>query len=266
MHFKKYLYKTKSIIIKLITHQHNLLTFIKINFKKYLTISYFKNLFLRIYKKYHQECMSYYVESKKDNNINNNNPKIIGILLTWNNLLFFKYALQQALEFCDEVLIVEGCHFQKYPKRSTDGTFEYIKNLLPHPKLRLFDFNFTGRNDIVQLKIRIALLKYSKYCKPGNWIIQWDDDNFFFEENLIKITKIIKNTNYDTLVFKERRFIFNFRFNTFTNQRGQLNRGGGQIDRITEGAFFKGVLKKNTHPRLYYKYGMKYNNILYSEI
>jgi hypothetical protein len=193
-------------------------------------------------------------------------PKIIGIFLTWNNLEFFKSSLEQALEFCDEVLLVEGCHYEKYPKRSTDGTVNYLQRMKSHPKLRIFDFNFTDRNDIVQLKIRTSILKYSKFCTPGNWIIQWDDDNFFFEEDLKKIKEIIKYTKYDTLVFKERRFIFNFRFNTFTNQRGTLNRGGGQIDRITEGAFFKGVLKKHTHPRLFYKNGVKYNNIYYSDI
>ena len=99
-----------------------------------------------------------------------NDIKIIGILLTWNNLSFLKYSLQQALEFCDEVLLVEGSHFKKYQKRSTEGTVEFLQTMKNHPKLRVFDYYIEGRNDVVQLKIRTLILRYSKYCKPGNWV------------------------------------------------------------------------------------------------
>lgn len=238
-------------------------------------ISYLKKIIKKFNDKRHIELIRYSVKDNeyyKQNEINqkslgkkNEDPKIVCVFLTWNNLEFFKFSIQQALEFCDEVLLVEGSHFKKYPKRSTDGTVEYIKEIIGHPKLRVFHFNFEGRNDVVQLKIRVSILKYAKYATPGNWIIQWDDDNFFFEDDLIRLKKLIKTTKYDTIVFKERRFIYNFRFSTFTNKKGLLHRGGGQIDRIREGTYFKGRLNYQTHPRLYYKNGLKYNNILYMD-
>jgi len=66
--------------------------------------------------------------------------KIIGSMFTWNNLEFFKCALKQALEFCDEVVLSEGCHSHQYPMRSTDGTCEYIETIKNHPKIRFVEF------------------------------------------------------------------------------------------------------------------------------
>lgn len=190
--------------------------------------------------------------------------KILGLILTWNNLPFLKCCLEQALDFCDEVIIAEGCHYKKYPKRSTDGSNEYIEEMEDHPKLKVIDFEQNNRNDIVQLKLRMKAIKISDYFKPGNWIIQWDDDDFFFKEDLKKLKLIMEKTKYDTLVFNERRFIYNFRFNCFKNRaKGRLNIGGIQIDRITSGARYKAKIGKKTHPRLFYKDGTHYNKIKY---
>lgn len=230
-------------------------------------ISQLNRILSKIKKKYNSKAIIFHVDEEDEfqssDHQKHKDPKIIGIFLTWNNIEWFKYAIKQALEFCDEVLLVEGCHFNKYPRRSTDGTVEFLNTIKNHKKLRIFNFNITDRNDVVQLKIRTSLLKYSNYCKPGNWIIQWDDDNFFFEEDLRKIKSLIRTTDFDTILFRERRFIFNFKFNTFSAKKPVFNRGGGQIDRITPGAYFKGIIEQQTHPRLYYKDGTKYNRIIY---
>ncbi len=190
--------------------------------------------------------------------------KILGLILTWNNLSFFKCSLEQALDFCDEVIIAEGCHYKKYAKRSTDGTAEYLEKFKDHPKLKILDFEQNDRNDIVQLKLRMKAIKISSYFKSGNWVIQWDDDDFFFKKDLSKIRVIMEKTKYDTLVFNERRFIYNFRFNCFKKRaKGRMNIGGIQIDRITSGAKFKALIGKKTHPRLFYKDGKKYDRIKY---
>ncbi len=74
--------------------------------------------------------------------------KILGVLFTWNNLPFFKRSIEQALNFCDEVILAEGCHFKKYPKISTDGTSAFIQEIKDHPKLKIIDFEQNDRNDI----------------------------------------------------------------------------------------------------------------------
>lgn len=179
--------------------------------------------------------------------------KILGVLLTWNNVNFFKYAIQQMLDFCDEVVLIEGCHFKQYPKRSSDGTYEYIKTLR-HPKLKIIpDFKRTSdRYDKVQLELRKNHSEGSKYWQPGNWIIQWDDDTFFFNDDLPKIRKILEFTDKDTVMFRERRFAYNFRFSLLAPK----NRVGGiKCQRITDGCGYKSGIS-----HLHYKDGSKYIN------
>jgi len=145
--------------------------------------------------------------------------KIIGIILTWNNFEFFKCVLTQALSFCDEVIVAEGCHLKKFPIHSTDGTYEYIQ-FIKDPKLVIIDINKFNRkinNKILQCQIRQTSLQQSKYWDDGNWIIQWDDDTLFFEKDLSVIKQIMKTTDADILKFRERRFAFNFRFNLLSD-------------------------------------------------
>lgn len=140
--------------------------------------------------------------------------KIIGLMLTWNNLEFFRCALGQALDFCDELILVEGCHSQKFPKRSTDGTCEFIESIKGLPKLLVADFAHKyDKYDKTQLLIRRDYPKMSRYYKPGNWIFHWDDDFFLFENDLAKLKDIMQSTKRDSLNFRCRHFFFNFRFN-----------------------------------------------------
>lgn len=139
--------------------------------------------------------------------------KIIGIMLTWNNLMFFECSLQQALDFCDEVWVVEGCHSKTYPWRSTDGTYEYLKSF-KHPKLRFIDGErIDGRYDEVQCFLRSKIPRKSRYWKPGNWVFQLDDDLFFFDADLIKIREAMKTCKAPALEFNMRYFIYNFKLN-----------------------------------------------------
>lgn len=160
--------------------------------------------------------------------------KIIGLMLTWNNLEFFKCAFEQGLEFCDEVIIVDGSHSSQYPKSSTDGTVTFINSIRNRPRVHVMDFNQGGRYDYVQKAIRYTYPMKSQYYKPGNWVFHWDDDNFFFNKDLPEIKYAMKHSKEDSLDFSARRFIFNFRFNC-------LNRAGTCSYRITDGLRLMGV-------------------------
>lgn len=165
--------------------------------------------------------------------------KIVAVMITWNNLEFFKRALAQALDFCDEVLLAEGCHTRKYPERSTDGTCEYIQMIKGHPKLKVFEFDrnkFGSLFKRIQWLTRQALIDRADLFAPGNWYTSWDDDMFFFDGDLHRLRRIMEMTEYDTLSFRERRFIYNFKFNTMGNGRWYFHR-------ITEGCRFKPLMK-----------------------
>lgn len=160
--------------------------------------------------------------------------KIIGVMLTWNNLDFFKCAFRQAWEFCDELILIEGCHMRRYPKHSTDGTCAYIETIKAYPKLRIADFDYRGIYKSTQRHIRMEYPKTSRYYEPGNWIFHWDDDLFFFDKDLPKIKHVMKHSKENSLEFDSRYFIFNFRFNC-------VRPSGVYCYRITDGLKLTGV-------------------------
>jgi len=179
--------------------------------------------------------------------------KIIGMIPTWNQLNWLRYSLSQALDFCDEVILVEGCHSRQYPKRSTDGTYEYIKDF-GHPRLKVFDFEQDGSYQNVQRRLRHHMPHKSQYWKPGNWILYWDDDAFFFDADLKRLKKTMLSTKHDTIVFRERYFIYNFRF-SLISEKVRIWPHGPHWNRITDGCYLRGVRN------LYYKDKRRYDDI-----
>lgn len=161
--------------------------------------------------------------------------RIIGLMLTWNNLEFLRCALGQALGFCDELILVEGCHSQRYPKHSSDGTCAYIETVKTHPKLRIADFDYKGRYDHTQRYIREECPKMSRYYELGNWVFQWDDDFFFMEEDLPKLRTAIETTKCDSVGYSHRNFIYNFRFNSIGKTSPNIYRivGGMRLSGIS---------------------------------
>lgn len=172
--------------------------------------------------------------------------KIIGLMLTWNNLEFFRCAVTQALAFCDELILVEGCHSMHYSQRSDDGTVMFIQSLREHPKLKIMNFIRGDRYDYVQRYIRQEYPKKSQYYEPGNWVFHWDDDIFFLNNDLQKIRQAMETTGRDSLGIDTRHFFYNFRFNIRQNDTGWAFR-------IKEGSYLKGV---SAH---HYKDGSPYN-------
>ncbi len=186
--------------------------------------------------------------------------KILGAIATWNNLEFFRPSLLQALELCDEVIVAEGCHSKQYPPYSTDGTKEFLATF-QHPKLQILNIDIPkfqeryGRYDFVQWKIREQIKDSSEIWQPGNWIMDLDDDIFWLDKDLEKIRKILETTSYDRVGFKQRKFTYNFRFNSWVEK-------DNPISRITEGCFYTPIAslcyKNGTR---YIKYEKKFNDI-----
>jgi len=184
--------------------------------------------------------------------------KILGAIVTWDNLEFLKLSLKQALDFCDEVIVAEGCHSRWFPRHSTDGTIEYL-NSLKHPKLKVLNIDYKKnglegkRYHIVQCKIFNHINNSFENWQPGNWIVQWDDDIFWFNEDLEKIRIILETTSYDKIRFKQRKFIYNFRFNS-------LATGGIPFDRITDGCYYTPIANlRYKDGTLYSKYEKQFD-------
>jgi len=182
--------------------------------------------------------------------------RILGRMITWNNLEFFKYALKQALSFCDEVVLIEGCHSGNYPRHSTDGTVEYIKSF-HHPKLKVIKPDWEGltKKHWEYWKVQCALcnLTLNAFNLQGNddWIMGWPDDQFYFNKDLERIRDILKRSQGDRVWYNCRKFIYNFRFNVMEHKA----KGAMSINRITAGCFYKPI------HHLCYKNGKYYSQV-----
>jgi len=183
--------------------------------------------------------------------------KIIGRILTWNNFEFFKYVLKQALDFCDEVVLVEGCHSRNYPRHSTDGTVEYLKSF-HHPKLKILEPDWDELTKkhwqywMIQCALSNLTIKSFDLWNHDGWIMGWPDDQFYFDEDLKKIRNALKITTGDRVWFTGRRFIYNFRFNILEQAHKHATM---KISRITPGCFYTPI------HHLCYKDGRRYNQV-----
>lgn len=186
--------------------------------------------------------------------------KILATMLTWNNLEFFKCALTQALDHCDEVIVIEGCHSKKFPQRSTDGTVEYLASI-KHPKLKILDIDYKKegmegqRYDRVQCKLWNIANESFKLWEPGNWLVRWDDDLFWLDEDFKKVKKILETIEQDRVNFSARYFIYNFRINF-------LKFTGIRFDRITPGCYYTPIAKLHYKDGKEYKYSIPFPKIV----
>ncbi len=138
-------------------------------------------------------------------------PKIGGIISVYQEADYLPYALEQAREFCDYIIIAEGCHSDNHPTRSTDGTIEFLER---QPEEVIYAENVEGwRYDFFQMGIWSMLT--DRVVEEGcDWFRYWDVDMFWLNDDLKEIKKKIETTNKDCLIFPERRFIYNWRMNT----------------------------------------------------
>lgn len=123
--------------------------------------------------------------------------KIVAGIQIYEEEDFIKPTLLSLLQFCDKIVVVEGCWentlSQTNSKRSRDRTIDFIKDIIkyhdPDKKIELHFFN--GKN---QFEHRIHILKLSLKHNP-TWYLQGDGDEIFHEKHIPKLLEIMKTTN-----------------------------------------------------------------------
>jgi len=137
--------------------------------------------------------------------------KIGGFVMVWNEIEYLKPMLEQAQEFCDYIVVAEGCHMPNKEPRSTDGTVEYLEQ---------FDFDTIEVHNKENLRYdyyqcQILNTAYDMMIEEGcEWIRDFDADMVFKNSDLELIKNKMKNTTKNCLTFNERRFFGNFKWNT----------------------------------------------------
>lgn len=116
----------------------------------------------------------------------------------WNDMDWLKASLEY-IDYWkpDKLYLCEGCFDKKYPARSTDGTYEYLKEwrknrdnvwIVENPQLKDYFSN--------QVSVCNLILQLSK-IEAGDWILRIDCDHFMFKNHVDQYKKLMETTNFD---------------------------------------------------------------------
>ena len=127
--------------------------------------------------------------------------KIVAGIQVYEEEDFIKPTLLSLLQFCDKIIIVEGCwestFSQTHSKRSRDKTNEIIKDVMKkydsENRIELHYFN--GLN---QKEHRLHILNLCFEHNPI-WYLQGDGDEIFHEKEIPKLVELMKTTEKNAI-------------------------------------------------------------------
>lgn len=130
-------------------------------------------------------------------------------MTAWSAEPFIEAAIQQAIEYCDEVIIAVGAH-HKNLYRFKDNTW----NICNKYKNKITLMKSLTKNNHPNSKgsTMKKMLDDTNNNKEGNWIWFLDADEFYFEEDVNRIKQIITEDNYSQIELPERFFLINMNY------------------------------------------------------
>lgn len=131
--------------------------------------------------------------------------KIIGLLTGWGVEDWIRPAIKQALEFCDEIMVIVAPYapkLKKFEDRTYDICKEYPIRLLNYEPLPL---------DISRQRCKIVntMLRKSKLFALDNWVWLFDSDEFYLDSGYAEIKDVIKSDEYDRVLAESKFFMIN---------------------------------------------------------
>jgi len=132
--------------------------------------------------------------------------KIMGFLKVWGAEDWIRSALDQALEFCDKVMVVVSA-FNPRLRRFEDDTYQICRE---YRDVELLDFHST-KNTVGESASEVYnyMLERSNLCIPGNWVWILDVDEFYTETAFGAIRVAIESNKYDYIRVEEKFFLIN---------------------------------------------------------
>jgi len=132
--------------------------------------------------------------------------KIIGLLTAWGAERWIRPAIKQALEYCDEVMVVVaafGPQFRKFE----DNTYNICKE---YHDIKLLDYEVKQRFvNRITAEVHNYMLEKSELFLPGNWIWIMDVDEFYPEIGHKRIKSIIEGGKHDRIITESKFFMIN---------------------------------------------------------
>ncbi len=133
-------------------------------------------------------------------------PKIIGLINSWYSERWIAAAIEQALQYCDEVIVAIGAH-SKALSQLQDNTKEIANTYAD--RITLLEASMSNVHDRSKANTLNRMLAASKLRKPGNWIWILDSDEFYFDCSYKKIIAAIASGHYTHIRVEEKFFLIN---------------------------------------------------------
>lgn len=143
--------------------------------------------------------------------IKTKNPKIIGLLLAWGAEKWIRPALDQAEQYCDEVIVAVLPHSEsmlQFEDKTKDVVKEYSSQ-----KTKLVDIKrgFENHSE-AKAYIMNEMLKHTSLFEVGNWIWILDVDEFYTKKAYNWIQEKIRDKNCGRLSFYSKFFYINMKY------------------------------------------------------
>lgn len=135
------------------------------------------------------------------------------MLIAWGAKDFIGPALQQAKEYCDEVLVCVAPH-SEVMRQFEDGTYDITREFInKNPDVDWVPWDATGHHSITKASILNKMLQRSRYNEPGNWIWILDVDEFYTRQTYLNVKNFVENSKFhhqfDRGEFQEFYFYIN---------------------------------------------------------
>ena len=146
----------------------------------------------------------------------------IGYIQVYNEIDFIEYQINNALKFCDKIIICEGSQFSSYPRipeRSNDGTIDIILDKIKQ---------YSGRIKLINTARRHSNYRHNQcdnfnhvldeYCKSEDYLIPLDADEIWYQDTIEKMVDLMDSKSPDLIKFFGKEFAFSFDWQLIIHQ------------------------------------------------
>lgn len=130
--------------------------------------------------------------------------KVIGLITAWAAEPFIKPAIDQALEYCDEVIVSVSANDKSFNKFE-DNTMDICKsygNKISMVKGVELSNHISSKGSSLK-----KMLDETGNNKKGNWIWILDADEFYFKDDVNQIRSLINEGKVNAINTKEKFFL-----------------------------------------------------------
>ena len=114
--------------------------------------------------------------------------KLVGLIIAWGQEEWVRPAIEQALEYCDEVMAVSIPIISEF-KEFEDNTYNIFKE---YSDVKLLDIQKTWPTiNKAGANVLNYMLQNSKLFLPGNWVWKLSVDEFYPESIYEEIKSIV---------------------------------------------------------------------------